>query len=465
MKKEDLLDRMIAVCREKKLFSPGDGLLIACSGGVDSVVLTDLLCRMQQDWNLRLCVAHFEHGIRGTESAADADFVKQLACSRHLPFYMRSENVPAFAGEQHLSIETAARERRYAFLRSICRELELDGILLAHHADDQAETVLMHILRGAGMDGLSAMSYRQKDLIRPMLSFRKEELLEYSRERGLDFCEDRTNLVPDTMRNKLRLELLPLLEQEYHSSVGDHLCRLADIAAEEQDYLRQVLLSVLPKVIREGEPPELSGEIFLELHPAIQRLVLRHYLQSVFGDILDLEYQHIEALRRLLKKGQTGSCLTLPRNRKVKLSYGWLHPVFPETRDLREYPLCIPGILALSAYGMTVHAEIRTSLPEHTDSMEFYCAFDQLPEPPVIRTRRPGDRIVTAAGTRKLKDYFIDCKLRKELRDLQPLLVSGENVLWVIGKKRSSLFRPESGERILCLKVDRKGDANHDDGQ
>ncbi len=455
MRKKDLLCRVEMVCREKKLFSPGDGLVIACSGGVDSVALTDLIQRLAPGWKLRLCIAHFEHGIRGRESAEDAEFVKRMAAYRQIPFRMERSDVPGYAAVYHLSLETAARELRYAFLRNLCRELEYDGILLAHHGDDQAETVLMRLLRGAGMEGLSAMSYKQDGLIRPLLSFRKKELEVYCRERRLSFREDRTNQIPDAMRNRLRLELLPILREKYNPSLDEVLCRLADMAGEEQDFLHKEAERLLPRLLRNGSPPELSGKIFAGLHPAMQRIVLRLYLRQVFGDIVDLGYQHCEAARRLIMEGKTGTRLMLPKGRQVEFTYGWLRPISCESLKLPEYRLNIPGTTDMPEYGMRIYAEVREILPEQTDSAEYYCDAAQLPEVPVIRTRRPGDRIVTTGGTRKLKDYFIDCKLRKDLRERQPLLVIGGRVLWVIGGRRSSLYRPSGNGNILYLKVEK----------
>ncbi len=453
MKKKDLLCRMEMVCREKKLFSPGDGLVIACSGGVDSVALTDLIQRLSSAWKLRLCIAHFEHGIRGRESAEDAEFVKRMAEYRQLPFRMERSDVPGYAAVHHLSLETAARELRYAFLRNLCRELEYDGILLAHHGDDQAETVLMRFLRGAGMEGLSAMSYKQDELIRPLLSCRKRELEVYCRERCLRFREDRTNLIPDAMRNRVRLELLPFLREQYNPSLDEVLCHLADMAGEEQEFLQKEAEKLLPRLIRNEALPELSGKVFAGLHPAMQRIVLRLYLRQVFGDILDLGYQHCEAVRRLITEGKTGRRLTLPKGRQVEFTYGWLRPISLESVKLPEYRLNIPGTTEMPEYGMKIYAEVRETLPEQTNSAEYYCDADLLSEVPVIRTRRPGDRIVTTGGTRKLKDYFIDCKLRKDLREKQPLLVSGGFVLWIIGGRRSSLYRPAGNGNILYLKV------------
>ena len=460
----DLLRRMELICREHELFSEGAGIVIACSGGVDSVVLTDLLRRLRRHWRLRLCVAHFEHGIRGEESKEDALFVKKLAQAWEIPFYMESADVPEYAGKCHLSVETAARELRHAFLQRVRSEHGYDVIALAHHADDQAETVLMRILRGTGIKGLAAMRRRQGKLIRPLLSFRKEELRQYCAEQSLDFREDRTNQIPDVLRNRVRLELLPKLRMEYNPSICEMLGQLAQAAAETQDHLDAEMERVWPRVVCRRAQWEISRDAYLELPPILQRNILRAYLERVFGNVRDVGFQHYEALHLVLLKGKTGARAELPHGKVMELSYGWLCPVTEEAAAFSQHPVRIPGCTELGAYGMRIMTELRDRKPERTSSCEYYCDYDKLPEIPVVRTRVPGDRITTAGGTVKLKKYYIDSKLRREQRDSQPLLVCGKTLLWVIGLKRSSLYRPdEQTKHILYVRVEREGKACHDE--
>ena len=447
----DLLQDMELVCGKNGLFAPGAGIVIACSGGVDSVVLTHLLKRLSKPWGLRLCIAHFEHGIRGSDSVEDADFVKRIAGEWNIPFRMESRNVPEYAAEKHLSIETAARELRYGFLRRVRSELGYDVIALAHHADDQAETVLMRIIRGTGVRGLSAMRFRQGELVRPLLSFRKEAIRAYCEAQGLCYREDVTNAIPDVMRNRIRLELLPKLREEYNPAIDEALCQMTMMAAETNDFLREEVDRAWPEAVRVRACPELSREAFIKLHPAVQRVVLRRYLQQVFGDIRDLGFLHYDSLRQLLLKGQSGAMMELPHSRKVGLSYGWLRPISTDEAVFPTYSINIPGNTELPEYGMKLAAELRTSKPETTTPAEFYCDFDRLTEMPVVRTRLPGDRITTTGGTKKLKDYFMDIKLERQQRDRQPILACGHNVLWVIGHRRGAQFQPDENTKNVLL--------------
>ena len=451
-----LLRRLEAVIGEEQLLLRGAGVVLACSGGADSLALAHMFCQLREAWGFRLCMAHFDHGIRGEASRVDAAFVERTAAAWGIPFRLGRGDVPAYARHCRLSVETAARELRYRFLEELCDELGYDAIVLAHHGDDQAETVLMRILRGTGLAGLSAMGMREGRRVRPLLGIWKEELLAYCEEAGLSPREDATNTMPVALRNRIRLELLPHLRAEYNPLISEALCRLGRWAEDAQDFLRCEWERLRPGMTRQGPyGPELSRDSFLELHPALRHTALRAYLREVLGDLRDLCFVHFASVERLLLRGCTGAGAELPHGQGVELSYGWLRPARCMEQALPEVSLAVPGWTELEAYGGRMYAEIRRNCPGHTGPMEYYCDYDRLPEPKalVIRTRHPGDRIAGLGGTKKLKDFFIDCKIPREQRDRQPLLVCGGCILWVVGRKRSRMFRPQ-GERILYLRAE-----------
>ena len=313
-----LLARVEDFCTTRGLFAPNDGVLVACSGGVDSVVLADMLCRMQIKRGIKVAIAHFEHGIRGEESKADAEFVRAFAKERDLPFYLAEEDVPAFSREQHLSLETAARKLRYDFLRRTAKEGGFCHIATAHHADDQAETVLMRILRGTGTDGLSGMSAKSGDIIRPLLFLNKSELMDYAAAVNLAYRTDATNFVADATRNKLRLELLPKLKVEFNPDIVSALNRLSEVAAAEKDYLAVVAEKEEPRIFEQpGENlVNLRRKNFAKLPVALQRVLLRRFF-ALCDCIADMEFTHLEAVRHLILKGHTGNFLDLPHKRRA----------------------------------------------------------------------------------------------------------------------------------------------------
>ncbi len=461
-----MLRRVEISCQEQKLFSKGDGIVIACSGGPDSLAMADMFFRWQKKWELRLCIAHFEHGIRGEASREDAHFVEMQAERWGIPFQMERADVPAYGEQHHMSLETAARVLRYKFLNEVCDALEYDWIALAHHADDQAETVLMHLLRGSGLDGMAAIRSRNGRLIRPLLYVHKKDLIAYCEERHLAPREDATNDTADGTRNRIRLELLPLMKQQYNPLVETALCQWGQIAAETVDFLEMSVQRVWKEAVRgKGVTAELSQKVFRELHPALQKALLRKYLCHIFGYIQDIGFTHMAELCRLLIAGGTGKQCELPGKRRVALDYGWLHRSERKSGRYPEYTLQVPGCTDLPAYGIRVRTELRPDCPKVTGPMEFYCDYERLTAPLMVRNRCPGDRIYLGRGTKKLKEFFIDCKVRQEVRDAIPLLVSGTDILWVMGMRRSIRFQPDQKTRcVLFIRIERKGVNSDDEG-
>jgi len=317
--------RFIDNCNKQKIFeSISDStvkVIIAVSGGADSLALADLLYRSQRRFNLKLCIAHFEHGLRGDESLADAEFVKKFATERKIDCIVKSGDVKNFSELQKLSIETAAREMRYKFLKTVQKDLKYDIIALAHHADDQAETILMRILRGAGSVGLSAMQVKSGILIRPLLNFRKSELENYCRQRNIQPRIDSTNFETDATRNKIRLELIPAL-QKYNPAIVETLCRLGAAATEDSEFIQVEAAKIFLTAVRHKNNLELSRDIVNKQHISIQRAIIRLFIEKSTGSIKDFEFIHFESIRRVLTDNLKG--VELPHKFRANLKKGWL---------------------------------------------------------------------------------------------------------------------------------------------
>ena len=236
-----MIEEALRYARAQGLLHHGMHVLVACSGGPDSLALLDILLRLRGRLRLALTVAHFEHGIRGASSEGDASFVAAFCKERGVPCFIGHGDVPSAARAQGKSLELAARELRYAFFWQTMARVGADVLATAHHADDQAETVLMRILRGTGLDGLSAMKPREGKKIRPLLFARRAEILAYCGARGLEPRHDATNDLPDCTRNVLRLKVLPYLQQSCNPEVARALCQLAELARADCDYLEQQL--------------------------------------------------------------------------------------------------------------------------------------------------------------------------------------------------------------------------------
>ena len=318
-----MLKRFIDICATTKIFDGVNKILIAVSGGADSLALAELLINSRQRFGLEISIAHFNHNLREQSSIDDANFVKTFAAQRGIEFVGGQGDVKNFAAQQKLSIETAARILRYEFLSDARQRLNCDAIATAHHADDQAETVLMRLLRGATSAGLSAMTARTFTdcglIVRPLLNFRKAELETFCREKNLCPCVDETNFELDATRNKIRLELIPSLEK-FNPALVETLCRFAEVSATEADFIDGQAEKIFPVVV---ENNSIVRAEFLKLHSAIQRVVIKKFLSQVTGSTKDFGFVHVEGIRKVLLNGLSG--VELPKNFRATLKHGKLH--------------------------------------------------------------------------------------------------------------------------------------------
>lgn len=312
-----MLKKFIDFCQAEKIFT-AKKLVVAVSGGADSLALADLLNNSRRRFNLEICIAHYEHGLRGKSSLEDARFVEEFAKALQVKFFCEHGEVRNFAAKNKLSIETAARQLRYKFLSKVREDMNFDAIALAHHADDQAETILMRILRGATSTGLSAMKFCTTSeyglLIRPLLRFKKSELEKYCESRNLTPRIDATNFELDATRNKIRLEVLPMLKK-FNPAIIETLCRLGEVSAEESDFLNAEVEKIFPEVVKDNS---ILQKEFLKLSPAIQRLLIKKFL----GDTKDYGFIHFEEIRKVLTNNLSG--VELPNKIRVNLRRGKL---------------------------------------------------------------------------------------------------------------------------------------------
>lgn len=316
-----MLKKFIELCQSENIF-PVQKIVVAVSGGADSLALADLISRARQRFKLEICIAHYEHGLRGQVSIDDANFVKDFAASLNVKFFCESGNVQSFSAANKISVETAARILRYEFLSKVRESLNFDAIALAHHADDQAETILMRLLRGSTLSGLSAMQFLTPSpyglLIRPLLRFKKSDLENYCNERGLIPRIDATNFETVATRNKIRLELLPALEK-FNPAVVDTLCRFAETSAAESDFINCEVEKVFPKVVKNDK---ILREEFLKLHTALQREVIKKFIAQTTGSTKDFAFVNFESLRKVLLNNLSG--VELPKNFRAVLKRGKL---------------------------------------------------------------------------------------------------------------------------------------------
>ena len=419
-------------------------------GGPDSVLLLHFMKTQASQQGLTLAVVHFNHRLRGAESDDDEAFVRALATSLEIE-YLRSEaEVARVARERRRNVEATARDLRYRFFFSLVDQGRLDSVVTAHTANDQAETVMMRLLRGAGTRGLGGI-YPRLDgkVVRPFMGLTRADVMREIAARGLAYRVDSSNLSTRLRRNKIRMELLPLLEKEYNPEIIPLLNQLAERARDDEACLERLARDrAHPWRVREGKMEErIPIRALLEFPPALARRVLRQMLQSVQGASPGLAFTHVEMLRRFAAEAQSGKTQTLPGGAIARKEFSWLVLGAASSEpgeDEFSYPVTFPGQLTVRELGCTFHFKIlsRSDLGK-AYNLDKLNGLDPQKLPGELRLRnwRAGDSFcpVGSRGARKLKELFRERKIPEARRKSWPVLLSAGQVAWVRG------FPPDRG--------------------
>ena len=445
-----------------------DRLLVAVSGGPDSVSLLHLLCEFKNEWDLHLEVAHLQHGIRGNAAQQDAMFVERLAEELKLPFHMRAVDLPRLrsaAGRGNL--EALARAERYRFFAELVASRKLSKVATAHTQDDQAETVLMWFLRGAGLRGLGGMAPLQQihipsekssslTVVRPLLDISKTDVLHYLSTRSIAYCTDQTNQDRTYLRNWIRLELLPKIRARAGDGVSARVSQQAGLVRDEDALLHTLTLQTYGSVFADGE---LLRSALLKQPKALQRRILRYWIEQARGHLRGIDFIHIEALLRLIDKGPAQGKLSIPGGWEFVCEYDRLRLGKTSRgahRVCYSYELKIGTPLRIREAGSELYAEVLSAVARFpTDLTEALFDASCLTEPLLVRNFRQGDRFkpLGVPGHKKLKDLFIEHKIPLSIRATLPLLVMGQEILWIPGYGRSEIaLVRERTERVVHIK-------------
>ena len=432
---------------------------MACSGGADSVCLLHLLREIQSEYSLSLSVAHFNHSLR-SEADADELFVKNLAKTHGLPFFRGKDNVKEYAHTRRLNLEEAGRERRYAFLKNTANKIGNTKIATAHTKTDQAETVLMRLLRGTGMRGLAGiLPEAGANIVRPLLHAEREEIEEYLSQRKLSFREDSSNLDKRIFRNKIRLDLFPELQKIYSPQIVTHLSRLADMLREEEVLLESLVQEKSASVINDGgEGIRLDLGQLRPLPRALQRRLIREFLRRLRGDLRGISFTDIEDVLTLSdnKEWHLGNQVIL----KKEKGFLFLKNPVPSSKPFSY--LWDPNLpLNIFELGMGFRGEAlkNTDFPrlEFDDQAWAYIDRKKLRFPLLVRSRRKGDRYqpLGAPGRNKLKEIMRSKGIIPREREKHPVFVSGEDIVWVLGLSVSEKYKvtAETAEVFLIRKI------------
>jgi tRNA(Ile)-lysidine synthase len=430
-----LLERVACFIKENRLILEGQRVMAGVSGGMDSVALLHLLCALRTEFGFVLQAAHFNHGIR-EESAEEERFVTELCSCWDVPVFVGSADVPALAVKRRCSIEVAAREARHAFFRETMAQYGADRLALAHHADDQAETVLLRLLRGSGAMGLGAMAPANGHIIRPLLCIGRQDIAAYCRDNTLTWREDKSNRDTAIPRNWIRMELLPRVRERLNPEASQAICRAAALLRQDEAFFRPLAEEALRDAVPCGGGWAVSVASFTGLHPAVRSRALR-LLCGRAGRSRDVGLANIADIEALLAQGMSGRRVDLGGG-AVALREAQRLIVLPEMPCAMRFslPVAVPGETPtpLGMLRMTPLDAPPEELLRHSPLVQ-YADADALPGGIVARTRLPGDTIhpLGAPGRRKLQDFLTDRKIGRWQRDSLLLLAHGSDVLWVAG--------------------------------
>jgi tRNA(Ile)-lysidine synthase len=448
--------------RRKEFFHAGQRLGVAVSGGPDSVLLLHFMTMLAREGGLTLAAVHFNHHLRGAESDGDEALVRDLAAYLQIEYLRGEADVGRVVRERRRNLEAVARELRYRFFFSLVDQDQVDRVATAHTANDQAETVLMRLLRGTGTRGLGGIyPVLEGKVVRPFLGITREEVVEEIAARQLPYRVDSSNLNVRLRRNKIRMELLPLLEKEYNPGIIPLLNQLADRARDDEACLERLARDrAHPWRVREGREERIPIRALLELPPALARRVLRQMLQIVRGSSHGLAHAHIESLRRFAAEAQSGKIQTLPGGTLARKEFSWL-VVGPTARELGEggfsYPVTFPGELPVRELGCTFRFKILTlgDLGKGYNLSKLIALdLQKLGGELVLRNWQAGDSFcpIGSRGVRKLKELFRERKIPEIRRKGWPVLVSAGHVVWVRGfPPGRGVAASDQSERVLIV--------------
>ena len=462
--------RVLGFIRENQLVSSQQKLLVAVSGGPDSVCLIYILAKLQEELDIRLHVAHLNHQLRGAESEADARYVSDLAHRLGIPATVDQRDVKVYQAQQHLSLEEAAREVRYAFLAQVARFIRANRVAVGHTIDDHIETILMHLIRGTGTTGLRGLqpgSLWQSlgdslTVVRPLLAVSRQETASYCRDHQLMPRLDASNLSLSPLRNRIRHQLLPLL-QSYNPRVTDALLRTARIAGDDLAFIDKEIASLWGEIVREQEKAIiLDKESFLELPSTLQRYLLRAIIEKVLGNLKDIEVRHIEEIMGVLTK-PAGKRISLPEGLIFSIEYD-KYLISPDPAAVSPFPalsgefrLKIPGETLLPGWCVEASIIKREQMSGTDEDFVAYFDFDKAGDKLTVRSRQSGDRFqpLGLSQPKKLGEFMIDAKIPQAWRQRVPIVCSPEHILWVVGWRIGERVKvTEETNQILCLKFE-----------
>ncbi len=449
--------KILDFIRRNRLFDPGDRVIVALSGGADSVCLLVVLNKLKGELGIELKAVHVHHGLRGAEADRDSEYAEELSQKLGVPFVCRRVDAALYARKHGMSVEEAGRYLRYEIFERERLDFEGTKVAVAHHADDQAETILYNLFRGTGLKGLGGIRPVRDRIVRPLLSVGRDEILAYLNENGISYCEDSTNFSSDYVRNRLRGQILPSVKEQINSRAAENILRAGELAAKADAYLENQAERIL-KEFGIWEKQEdgtclacgTGAEELLEEEDIIRNYVIRRMIRSVNESMKDITITHVESAAALLS-GPDGRQVDLPYELAAVRKFGklWIRRKKKENIGDNERVSKLPK-LDFAVFPYKKGQEIpKNGYTKWFDYDKIKCTLS-------VRYRKTGDYMTLAGGGKKsIKAFMIDEKIPREIREKIPLVTDGSHVLWVIGYRISEYYKiTEDTKTVIQMRLD-----------
>lgn len=455
----DIIKKVKHTIEKYNMISMGDHVLVGLSGGPDSVCLLQILNILKPEYRLKISAAYIDHGLRPDDVPEEIKFCKHLCESLNIPFYTQSIDVKSFAENEKINIQEAARILRYGAMEQISINIKAHKIAVAHNADDQAETVIMRLLRGAGPAGLSGIPPVRKKIIRPLIEVERAEIEKFLSEKNISHIIDPSNESLKYLRNKIRKTLMPVLKS-ISPKATKIISRTADILREENDYINVAVTKALMRLM--SRKTDKKVELFCNPMEVLNIVVLRRALRVAIDSVKDLKgltFDHIEDIIKLIKTGKPGDRLYLPKGIRVIKGYSTLTVTAEPPKKLSTYEIHEPMDIYLEEASVLLSLkEIkREELHDFGNGKSIiYIDMDKIKFPLIVRARKPGDYFYPFGfgKKKKIQDFFVDEKVPRDERDIVPVIESNGDIVCIAGYRLDDRFKiDDNTKRCLQIKI------------
>lgn len=470
-----IYERVKSFCDDNALIEKNDGIVAGISGGADSVFLFLYLLQVQKEYNLRLCFVHLNHGIRGSEADRDERFVEELCEQNGVMYKVFYKDIPKMAQEMSMTEEEAGRVYRYECFEDVRKELGYNKIAVAHHQDDQAETVLFQLLRGSGFRGLGGMRAKNADVIRPLLAVKKQEIVETLEKKGQSYCTDSTNNEDEYARNQIRNHLIPYLQENLQKETVSHIAKTASYMQDVTEFIDLQTDMVWESVIecKDGRPKEIKAYLseMKKLHIVLQREIFMRMIEYMSGRRKDITARHIDALTRLIIS-QTGRKINLPYDIVAAKYYDcilmshkdrWYHSSqsFTEVYEEKisagqEYNVTFTNNNSHTISFHTEETGIMTDIIKKNSCTKWF-DYAKIKNMPELRYPKEGDYLWlrTDGSKKKLSRILIDSKIPADERKNILVLADGAHIMWIPELSRCSAYYyiNDKTKKMLCASI------------